>query len=544
VIPVFATGSRLIRSMPTQVALLGMVGSLSFFIVAPMYGFNISAVLFTIPVISFLGILVAEAIMRNNLASPGMAWLRRLFEAPCYALAAVVAIAAILHLLVVFQASYYPDEYGVWQVLKLNPWLNIIDFLRRYNELAGGQVVHPPIGLMLMSLGYLMFDSIVGARLISVVFALASIPIVYWLASYFLSRKDAFIASTVFALLPQTIVFMSLALTDTYVFFFGLLSLTSYISAIKQSSKTRLLISGLCLGLAFWSKLGIPLLWSFAIMLSAFFIPWSSWVRRLIWAAVCILIGPAIYSLWSFVSPTSFQISYDMLLLSIVFITKFNIGASPLIISYPELLLQLPIWFSFLVTLFAIVGIYAAVKERNREASWMGLWVIGPLLAMVPYYRDVRYLLICSVPVAILALIGSGYLARKRRHAVLGVVLVFLVIGSVGVVPIVQQQYAGLKESAAILSQLRIPRHEILTNAMVMQLYLPDNELIDVSFYPTEASILSLLATQNVSAVVIIHNERGPWILPPPTTMDLLRAHFAHRIVGGPSSFSWYEILY
>lgn len=119
--------------------------------------------------------------------------------------------------------------------------------------------------------------------------------------------------------------------------------------------------------------------------------------------------GLAIYALWGVVSPASFQISTGMLL-SILLIRKFDLGGSPISISYQDLLLQLPIWFTSLVILFALVGIYSAIKERNREAAWTGLWAMVPVAALMPYYHDVRYLLVCSVPVAILALIGSSHL--------------------------------------------------------------------------------------------------------------------------------------
>jgi len=545
------TAACLISSV-LLVAILGTVSAFTFFVVATMNGFRIPLILFIAPLLVILGIVAGDLTPRGKYRIPINASLGRLFQTSRYGLASIILVAGILHLTIVFRASYYPDEYGVWALLNTHPWLNLAEFLRRYDVLAGLQRVHPPIGFLLMALGYSVLGSIEGARLVSAVFALATIPTAYWLASMFLSRKNALIVSAVFALMPQTIVFLSLALTDTYVFFFGLLSLSTYASAVKERSRVRLLASGVCLGLAFWSKLAIPILWAFVIMLAGFLLPWGAQPRRVIWAAICAVIGVVIYGLWYFVSPVSFELAAEMLLrimlikrplspISSISVSIFS--ATNANLSYQDLLLQLPVWFTPLVILFVVVGIYAAFREKERQASWMGLWALVPLLALIPNYRDVRYLLMSSIPAALLVVSAIGRV-RYRRRAIFGVVLFFLILGSVSLVPIVEQQYYGVREAAWVVSDLGISRNAILTNALAIQFYLSDANLIDLSSYGNESLIIGLLSTGSVSAVVIIHNLRGPWIAPQPSIITLLRAHFTHRIANGLSDFSWYEVLY
>ncbi len=530
-------------------AVLAMAGSTAFLVIAGFSGFRIPIILFALPIAAHFGALAPLTFLVKHVATRKLLQLHQLL----LGIVAIVAGSGVLRLIVAFYASYYPDEYGSWAILKTQPWLHMPDFLRSYHQLAGPQIVHPPLAFLLMSLGYAILPSLEGARVVSVILALASIPVVYWLASLLMDYRTALLTSAIFAFLPHTIVFLSLALTDTYVFFFGLLAVAAFVSSIRRGAKYHLLASGLFLGLAFWSKATVPLLWSFAILLLALFLRWMTRTKTVAWATACNLVGIIVYAAWGFISPSAFRVSTDLSIRILTF-ERINLGSFPAsvfpslpdatqsTISFVDLLLQLPAWFTPLVIIFSLLGVYRVLIKRERQATWIVLLAIVPLLAMIPYYRDIRYLLISSVPIGMLAITGFGC-PRFRRDQLSSVVLIFLVVGSISIIPIVQQQYAGIREASEVLTDLGLSNRVILTNAMSIQNFLVNARVVYLHPYRID-SVQRLLNSENVGAVVIMHQRRGVWVTPAPDLMTLLQSHFRNRIAGGPSDFSWYEIFY
>jgi 4-amino-4-deoxy-L-arabinose transferase-like glycosyltransferase len=544
------TGWRdaVIQFSPILFLSLAAAGSLTFLLIAEASGFEINFLLFLLPILGFLAIFAFYWNELNNHRLSGA------FGTPLFAF--VFLLSAILRLIVVFYANYYPDEYSTWSIFKLNPWGNVSEFLYGYDKIANPQIVHPPLAFLLMSLGYGLLHSVEGARLISVTFGLLSIAVVYWLMSLLTDRRAALYGSMVFSLLPQTIVFFSLALTDTFVLCFGLLALTTFVFAIKKRRRSYILASGVFLGLAFWSKASIPVLWAFTIFLPALFSGWISRKESIMQAFSCFIIGGMIYGLYYFISPISFGLSSG-LLLRILSFGRFNIGPviSPLAglppignaqlstISFSDLLLQLPAWFTPLILLFGAFEVFTSLRTRDRQTFWLVVWALIPLLAMVLYYRDIRYLLVSSVPIAMLALIGLR--PASKRKVVLSTVFVFLAVASISFIPIVQQQYAGIRETSEVLSSLGLSDEVILTNAMPIRFYLPNAKLIYLSSYNSTESVRNLLISEYVAAAVVIHQRRGAWGgVPRPGVMELIYEYFGERIEGGPSAFSWYEVLY
>jgi hypothetical protein len=537
-------GEVVSRTMLFAVA-VGAGGSISFLLVAVSSGFDIPVALFALPLAAAFIIIYLPSLEHLRLP-PAL----RLEQG---VLAVSIVGSAILRIILASTASYYPDEYGTWAILKANPWSNIGDFLARYNVFTGTEVVHPPLGFLLMALGYSFNRTVVGARFVSVVIALASILVVYWLACALSDKTIASLVAAIFAFMPQTVIFLSLALTDAYVFFFGLLGLTIFIHSLKHRSRAYALISGIFLGAAYWSKAAIPLAWTFVIMLAALFFTSARRQERILAACLCYLIAASIYGLLAVVSPISFWASINVSLsilghpivlgsLPTTLLPQIW-NASGSTISFYELLMQIPAWVTPLVTVFALLELWMLVKTRKGEEAWLGLWAVMPLLGMLPYYRDIRYLLISSFPVSILALKGTS-LSKLTQRRILATMLVFLVVGCVSFIPVLQQQYAGIPEASDILAQLGLSREVILTNALSLGFYLPNATLLYLSPNADLANVQAMLQSRSVVAVVIIHQLRGAWATPSPVVMSFLRAHFLGHITGGPSKFSWWEILY
>ncbi len=542
-------------------AVLGMIGSFVFLLTASDSGFRIPTLLFALPAVAILGTLAMakfRLVPTRRSGVLGETW---------FLLTALVVVSGVLRLLVAHYASYYPDEYGTWEIATKNPWSNIFDFLHNYDKLPVGcpigcQNSHPPLGFLLMAVGYQILPSLEGPRLVSVALALISIPIVYLLLSLIFDKENALLGSAVYALLPQTIVFLSLALTDTYVFFFGVTALAAFISAVKREDRRgrslALLASGLFLGLAFWSKLGIPLLWALTILLSAIFLKSSSRRERFLLLAGCYVIGSAVLAGYYLAAPVSFflLIFHTLIIPQVAFgkfisypnvgsITVFPTTEGKLPISYLDLLTQLPAWFTPLALLAGLLGIFSVARRKDLQVTWVLLWGLAPLLVLIPYYRDIRYLLVSSIPLAIFAMIGYRQFPRIRREYFMSIILVFLVVGSISFIPIVQQEYAGVGDASAVLIKLGLSDQVILTNALEIRLYLPRATLLYLSSdNSTPASMNPLFNGGNVSAVVLLHQRRGAWPLPTPAVIELIRGYFTHRISGGPSGYSWYEILY
>jgi hypothetical protein len=533
-----------VNSSPLLILAIAAVGSVTFLLIAQASGFAINALFFGLTVAAFAlvcglsktAVFQSHAIRRYHWALLGV----------------VLLLSAILRLTVAFSASYYPDEYSMWSIFKTNPWMNIVRFLQNYAQIAGPQRVHPPVGMLLMSLGYLMTHSLEGARLVSVIAGLLSLPTTYWLVSNLSDQRIALYSTLMLSLLPQTVILLSLALTDAYVFLFGLLSLASFVFALKNQRSNYLAASGVFLGLAFWSKAVIPLLWAFAILLSALFSGLEPKREGLTHALFCFVIGGAMYGLWYIVSPVSYGASLSALE-RVLLLQRLNLGsvsffppianAQRSTIGVFDLFSQLPAWFTPLTLVFGTVGVYISLRAKDCRRLWITLWALVPLLGSMVYYRDIRYLLVISVPILVLAMAGTKLV--PRRNMVLATFIIFLAVGSISFLPVVQQQYAGVREASVVLDSLRLADQVIFTNAVPLKLFLPQAKLIYLSSYNSTKSVLDLLSSEHVGAAVVIHQVRGAWGgIPSPEVMQLLHDYFPYRTTGGPSNFSWYEVLY
>jgi hypothetical protein len=529
---------------PVLILAIAAIGSASFLLFAQSSGFAINALFFGLTAAAFAlicglsktGLFQPHATGRYHLALAG----------------AVLLLSAILRLAVAFSASYYPDEYSIWSILKTNPWMNIAQFLQNYAQIAGPQRVHPPAGVLLMSLGYSMTHTLEGARLVSVIIGLLSLPATYWLLLSLSDRWTALYSTLMLSLLPQTVIFLSLALTDAYVFLFGLLSLAAFVSALKNRRRSYLVASGVFLGLAFWTKAVLPLLWAFAVLLSALFSGFEPRREGLTHALSCFVIGGAMYGLWYLVSPISYSASISPLV-RVLLLQRLNIGsvaffpaianAQRSTIGVFDLFSQLPAWFTPLTLVFGTVGVYISLKAKDRRRLWIALWALVPLLGSMVYYRDIRYLLVISVPILILAMSGTRLV--PRRNMVLATLIIFLGVGSISFLPVVQQQYAGVREASVVLNSLQLSDQVILTNAAPLRLFLPQAKVIYLASYNSTKSVLDRLNSELVCAAIIVHQARGAWGgIPSPEVMRLLRGYFPYRTAGGPSDFSWYEIFY
>ncbi len=315
-----------------------------------------------------------------------------------------------------------------------------------------------------------------------------------------------------------------------------------FLHSVRYDSKKALVISGVVLGLAFWSKGVIPFLWMVMIFLAAFFYPRLTRSRRLVWGSFVSFIGAVAYGLWAMLSPVSF--AYSLGLTTSVILRGVELGGTLSWISYFDLVSQLPGWWTLPLILLALTAVYLSLRNKESGGIWLMLWLLVPIVLMIFKVRDIRYLLISSVPLAALGVNGGSVLPHTSSKRTIGIVFVFLLVGSIGLMPVITEEYSGVRDAGHAIADLGFTGGTILTNAMEIRFYLPNADLIDLNVYRNVSSIQDSLEHRNVIAVVLVHQQRGTWFLPRPEVLNWLLLHFSNKLIGGRSNFSWYEILY
>jgi len=479
-------------------------------------------------------------------------------------------------------------------VLRTHPLNNLISFLVHYEVVSGPFVGHPPLSLLLMSVGYEVLPSIIGPRIVSVLLATASVGVMYYLVrDLSQSRELALFCTAIYGFVPHTALFLSLALTNTAALFFGITSIWLFVRSLRKPSLQLALLAGISFGLALWSRMWEPFFWTFIALIVVLF---TSSRRRfpvnLGLFGLMTIIGLAIYGIWALINPSSFSQSSPLTLvryllrlpnpsswqtgtenvgvtsattMAITSITgsrtttittttqavvrgwlgllsPYSItGASS--VSFSDVIAQLPLWITPMVILLCVGGIVLAFRRRSRLGVVETLWAIVPLLLMLPYFRDVRYLLVAAPAYSFLAAMSVGFIrSRKSRlrlqAVILGSVFIFLML----VLPVSQQLYGGVSDASYQLQRLGLTDAVIMTNGP-LDFYLPHIRIVFLDPAYTPVNIGDALQLNHVRVVVVFYNSRGAWPYISPAVVQVIRENFNGYIWGG-SAFSWYEIYY
>jgi 4-amino-4-deoxy-L-arabinose transferase-like glycosyltransferase len=463
----------------------------------------------------------------------------------------VLVASFAIRLLFMFFCSVYPDEYAVLQVLNSQPLSRPIEFAVNYSQLAGIEWVHPPLGFLLMSIGYSIWPTIYGARMIVLALSMISVAAVYRIVKDLGAVESALTACAFYALLPQSVLFLTPATTDSFANLFGILSLLLYLVGLKKNLGRYILLSGFFLGLSFLSKLAIPFEWAIGILLVTL-----AYKGRFSFLGVAYGAAAVTYAPWLIINrEAAVQPNLNVIseMIHSIFPPRLDIGPVTVLerlsygsrfISLSELVLQMMIWLTPLLILLAATGVLQSLTERSRKSYSLALWLLLPLLGAIPKIRDVRYLLPIAVPFVYFSSRGlnvnGSTLRRRLKSAAIGFTLIFLAMSFV----VAQQEYSGPPEAAAVLESLGLSNATILTNFPRFQTLLPNITIVMIGPNTTPAQALELIISRRVDAAVILHQIRGAWPQPPPETVDALKPLFGVHVSGGPSSFSWYEIFY
>ncbi len=132
-------------------------------------------------------------------------------------------------------------------------------------------------------------------------------------------------------------------------------------------------------------------------------------------------------------------------------------------VSFADLLVQVPLWLSPVVTLLCLIGILSLIRNPSRLSLLLVVWLAIPFLAEAIFIRDVRYLLTATF--GITALVAT-LVERNARHArrLAAITLAFVTVFLVLTAPIAQQQYYGVTQASSELQHLGLANSRILTN--------------------------------------------------------------------------------
>jgi 4-amino-4-deoxy-L-arabinose transferase-like glycosyltransferase len=500
----------------------------------------------------------------------------------------LLVVGMIGRLVFGISTSLFPDEYTVLDLLRRIPVTDLGSFLNHYTDYAGTLAPHPPLGFLIMLVGYVIFPSALSIRLVSSIFSLASVFLVYAIVIEFGKKKEALLVAIFYAILPYSLMFTDLALTDVYMNFFGLLGTWLILRSLRLGTLHLAILSGVSLGLCFWSKSGIPFLW--AALLSIAALTYRGRIRRLIkrtqYLALTFLVAGAIFGLWAVINLRAFIFAnYALLFLIVVTVnpsayqwfsknipittqtatgtavclspgpeidsfSRFLISIFPRLcrgglsyVSYPELLVQIPFWITPLILLLLFLGLVRR-SGKDRVDAIMISWVLVPLLAMVPWFRDIRYILPLAPGVAYLAARGLRLGRCDLRRRLLGLAFTFAIAFNGVAFVVGQQQYYGPPEAVQRLQELGLGKGPILTNWVALKFELPTVEVHETNEVNSTDGLRNLVLNAGIKAVVLFYNARGSPQSPSSEIQSAVKELFSLSYKEGPSEFAWFIIFY
>ncbi len=589
------------RQLPhaSSAVLLGLFGigtAASFLLVdfANGLGFRIPFAYFFVFLSFALVVIVLLPELYHNLRSRVVDFVRK------YPLRVLLLIGILSRLVFGMSMSLFPDEYTVTDLLARIPLFNLGYFLTHYLDYAQTLASHPPLSFLIMLPAYRIYPTASSIRLVSAAFSIASVILVYKLVLEIgRPTREAFLTALLYASIPHTLMFMDLALTDVYMNFFGILSILFLLRSLRLRALGFVVLSGISLGLSFWSKQGLPFFWAALLLVAALVFQGShiSPLRRFGYAVLACSTAGSIFALWWLINPNAFYMStYSFLFLVLVTInpaayqwlsqnvpvtstittisngtivttvgagsgtcyapgleggsiSAFLAGVFPRLcrsgyfISYPELLIQTPFWLTPLVLLFSLFGILLR-RGRERIDLFMGAWAILPLFAMLPWFRDIRYLVIFAPAVAYFAMRGMGTGSRDFQRLTLSLALSFVLVFSGVAFVVGQQQYYGPPQAVEKLQELGLERGPILTNWIALKFLLQRDDVYLTEGGGSIDGIRYLILVHDVDAVVFFHNARASPQSPTVEIRLVVKEMFPLYYKEGPSNFAWFEIFY
>ena len=374
-----------------------------------------------------------------------------------------------------------------------------------------------PVGYFLIGLTTRLFgDSPFAARLLPALAGVATVPVLYAVASRALGRRAAVWAPWILALSPFHLFFSQFCRYYTLVTLFGLLAAFAFLVGVERGRSRPLVVGVALLALAFFTHWSAGLTGAAALV----YVLWRKLgprpPRGLTWRRVAIPVAPALVGL----------------IVMGGWFGRFLSGWGPWVFdthAFGFALLKTVGRLDPFVLLLAVGGAVAALRRRDPMGQWMTAFAAVPLvgvLTMIAFSRGGTRFMLVALPMV--ALLAADALARLRlRRPALGMAAAVLT-------------FAGLAAQTGLYSSVEAGQRPRWREAVAyVKAHRRDGELVAtapgiVAYYGGGKALdLTSLRPPDAADAALRRSPGGLWVLvertgnvaPSPRLFGWLRSH-------------------
>lgn len=337
-----------------------------------------------------------------------------------YLLSLVLVLAFFLRIMGLQQVDLLFDEYADFSLaIRLNEHLNPFDSNYKYDEVDFDQTrfSHYLTAFLL----FWKFDTM-GSRMLSVVFGVLTILLVYLFGKELFSRRAGFISAVLTAFSIFHISFSRLAMTsgDSIFLFFYLTSAYMFYKGLKYEKNSYIFLAAIFTGIAIATKLfGLFLLPVFLLMVWFYRDKANFKIidKRLRKATLLSAVPIIIYLTIFFMPPELSLIKLYLYFIAVVFIIYYTIKILSAKSKFMNFLSSLNFFLLSILYTFTFTPIHLSVKNFLGIFQWFARWNLSPL-ANAPYYETLTVLFVkLGIPFSIIFAASFVYFIRKIKSA-------------------------------------------------------------------------------------------------------------------------------
>jgi len=282
---------------------------------------------------------------------------------------------------------------------------------------------YPPLPQIFFAISYMFFEeSIVASRIITLIFSISSIILIYYITLDIYKKKEpAIISCLILITSPIIILFSTRAVQEIFFFFFFTSAIFSYIKLFKKSSIKQ---------------------YVFCIILTVACVLTK-------WHAVTILPVIFLYTLFFYKKKTEAMlicIIFTLIILAPYYLFLYKIGIIFLpfesnIYGAPEApqWYQISGWLYYVKTLifesfFPLIGIFLLISSfyyiRKKEKLWdlFLIWIIAVYIIMTFVMNKASHYIINIIPALVIpsSFVVYKYITKKRTHTIVFILILIV----------------------------------------------------------------------------------------------------------------------
>ena len=229
-------------------------------------------------------------------------------------------LGAVTRGVMLFNPNASGDEsYIAYLSSRMNPF-DLAHFTQNFQQITGPfATVTTPLPFVLTRIGWLVWPSIQGARLIPIGLDVLLTPVAYFLAREFTDERVSKMVALLVALNPASVYFLGAAETDIYLFFFCMVGLLLFVRGYTGGSIKVLVMSVALFGLAYWSKPALADVWMVAVVIVAVLkVGDGQRLKKVATVGIVVVASIGVFLPWSVANPTSFHQEFVGIPVSVV----------------------------------------------------------------------------------------------------------------------------------------------------------------------------------------------------------------------------------